>query len=128
MGRSKVEMLQEMQSLAEKMSGAMKLVKLEETRLAIPEHSDMLRADFIRPGYKWIQKIHDEEYQAVIKAREFCSDDVWEMYEAMGEEDLVEVKDLRKALFAFRMAVVSRKRPNYYKTTKRAKLLAKVTK
>ena len=126
MAKSKVEMLDEMKFLAGRMEPAMKLTKLEEIRLIVPEHSEKLRADFIRPGYKWIQAIHDNEFQEVVRARQFCDEDVWEMYEILGEEDLVEVKDLRKALFAFRMAVVSRKRPNYYKVTKRTKLLDKV--
>lgn len=104
----------------------MELANLEETRLDIPEQSEKLRADFIRPGFKWISEIHDDEYEEVVKARKFCSDDVWEMYSLLGEEDLVEVKDLKKAIFNFRTAIVSRKRPNFYKLSLRRRLLSKI--
>lgn len=110
------------------MKHTMTMVKLEQNRISIPEHCEQLRADFIRPGYKWIRGIEENQFAEVTKARKFCTDEVWEMYELLGEEDLVEVKDLKKALFIFRTAIVSRQRPDFYKLTKRGDLLKKLVK
>ena len=124
MAKSKVDMIEEMKLLAEKMSPVTELAKLETSRLLLPAGCEELRADFIRPGYKWLLEI-EQLWIAVKKAQSYCDPDVWEMYSALGEEDLIEVKDLKQALHAFRTAVVSRKRPDFYKTTKRATLLRK---
>jgi hypothetical protein len=123
MARSKVEMLAEMTALETEMRSTLTTVKIDENRLSVPEGSEKLRADFIRPGHHWLVALHGNEFKLVQKAREFCTEEVWEMYEILGEDDLVEVRDLRKALNVFRMAVISRKRPDFYKTTKRSKLL-----
>lgn len=115
-----------MSSLAKKMERVLDLCKLKHSRLAIPEGCENLRADFIRPGYKWMLEVESTVYNAFVAAEKFCSREVWEMYELLGEEDLVEVRDLKKALFNFRTFVISRKRPDFYKITKRAKLLKNV--
>ena len=128
MAKSKVEMLTEMIYISAKIKGVMKQANLEMSRVEIQEHCEKLRADFIRPGYKWLLGIEQGVFTEVVKAKKYCSDDVWEMYSLFGEEDLVEVRDLKKALFNFRTAIVSRKRPNFFKLTIRTALLKKLIK
>jgi len=108
------------------MRSALKMLKLDDTRLGVAEKSEGLRADFIRPGYHWLRSIYEGEFLEVKKALNFCTEEVWEMYASLGEDDLVEVKDLKRALNTFRIAVVSRSRPDYYKLTKRNLLLKKI--
>lgn len=112
--------------MEEEMRPSLSMVKLEEERLKIVEGSEGLRADFLRPAYHWILQVYGKEFKGVKDARAFCSEETWDMYDLLGEEDLVEVRDFRRALNTFRMAVVSRKRPDYFKVTKRTKLLKQV--
>lgn len=110
----------------------MKLLKEEGTKirdnhLVVPEDSNELRADFIRPAYKWIAEIYQNEYAKARRVKGLLSDELWKRYrEWGGYEDHREMVLLRKACNALRASLVSQKRPDFYKRTKYEKAKAKI--
>lgn len=121
MAHSKAYMLAEMNVMGNEI---MTLLLKEETKirknhLIVPEGSEELRADFIRPAYKWLANIYHNEYAKARRVRGLLSDELWARYKSWGGfDEHREVVLLRKACNDLRTALVSQKRPDFYKRTK----------
>lgn len=124
MGLTKATMVDEIRGLLDMMGAQLKAAGVKEGYLEVPDGSENLRSDFIRPAYKWLHDIADEEYEAVMYVWRKLPEDVWEMYFAIGDyDDHREVIMLRRARARLRERVVSLSRPDFFKKTKIGKLL-----
>lgn len=126
MAHSKVSMLEEMKKRGGEIMAMLLLedAHIKPDHLAIPEHCDELRADFIRPAFYWLGSIYENEYRDVVKFRKQQPDHIWARYKKWGEfEEYREVRLLKEKINVLRAKIVSRDRPDFYKKSKRATLL-----
>ena len=121
MAHSKAYMISEMRTMG---AIIMDLLNGEDTKikpghLEVPEESEELRADFIRPAYKWILAIYNEEYVEAWRVKSLLPAELWKRYKSWGGfDDHREVVLLRKACNSLRTVLVSQQRPDFYKRTK----------
>jgi len=104
-------------------------VTIKHNALVILEDSEKLRADFIRPGFKWISEVYSIEYKKVKRVKGLLSEELWKRYKEWDFfEDHREMILLRQSLNELRTAIVSRKRPDFYKKKKYEKQKNRVSK
>lgn len=122
MGHTKDSMLEEMRLKG----GAMMATMLEEDvsikvdQLHVPEDATDLRADFIRPAHHWLVQVYAKQYAEVRRIKKMQPDEMWARYKNWGGfEEYREVLLLKDALSTLRSTIVSRKRPDFYKKSKR---------
>jgi hypothetical protein len=95
-------------------------VSIKAEQLLVPEDATDLRADFIRPAHHWLVEVYDTEYAEVRRIKAMQPDAMWARYKNWGGfEEYREVLLLKDALSALRSKIVSRKRPDFYKKSKR---------
>ncbi len=131
MAHSKAYMIDNMMTMGtEIMDLLMKeKITIKENALLIPENSEDLRADFIRPGFKWIMQIYETEYKKVKRVKGLLPEELWTRYRKWGGfDDHREVILLRQSLNELRMMIVSRKRPDFYKKKKYEKAKNRISK
>lgn len=131
MAHSKAFMLEEMH----KNAGAIMTILLEEDvqikpdYLHIPENSEKLRADFIRPAFHWLKEVYAREYYDVREVKKLLPDHIWKRYKDWGGfDEHRECVMLREALSQLRRAVVARTRPDFFKKTIIAKKFKEIAK
>ena len=118
MGRSKVELIDEIKDTLERMKPLIVKSGVNETKIAVPEDVDLVKMDLIRPAHEWIHMIFDTVYTAAKNAKALCSDEVWKRYESWGDfDEHREVTILKHALVNLRKEVISRNRPIFFKRT-----------
>lgn len=126
MARSKAAMLEEMTQLSNMIMTVMleEEVTIKPEQLAFEDECIKLKADYIRPAYKWLIELSEKEFSEVLRVKSLLSAELWQRYRTWGGfEEHREVILLKAALKTLRMAVVSRNRPDFYKRSKRAKKL-----
>ena len=131
MAHSKAYMLAEMNIMGIEIMSLLtqEEMKIRENHLEVPDGSDELRADFIRPAYHWIAEIYHSEYAKARRIRGLLTDELWKRYKSWGGfDEHREVILLRKACSNLRDVLVSQKRPDFYKKTKYDKAKAEFSK
>ncbi len=93
---------------------------IKEEYLQVPENAEICRSEFIIAAHKWLEGIHEGAYKAVMAVRKLLPETLWDRYKAWGEDfsEHREVIMLKEALVIFRKAIVSRKRPDFFKRGK----------
>ena len=93
---------------------------IKEGYLQVPEYAEICRSEFIIAAHKWLEDIHEGVYKVVMDVRKLLPETLWNRYKAWGEDfdEHREVKMLKEALVIFRKAIVSRKRPDFFKRGK----------
>lgn len=124
MAHSKVSMLSDMSTQGIEIMDTLvrEGVSIKPEHLNVPDGSEDLRADFIRPAYHWVADLYESEYTEITRIKAMQPDEIWSRYKLWGGfEDHREVVLLKEALNALRTKLVSRKRPDFYKKSTREK-------
>lgn len=117
----KVTMIEEMTTILSAMKVLLDKAGVAADKLLIPEGSAELRADFIRPGYKWLKYVYENEFAAANKVYKLLKPHQWEAYDLMLLMDstpLPEVKRLEKVLRTLKSKVSNNKKPDFFKKGK----------
>lgn len=122
MARSKASMLEEIRL---KGGAIMSLlmeedVKIKPEHLLIPKDAIDFKMDFIRPAHAWVVDVFRMEYIEVRRIKKMQPEEMWTRYKSWGGfEEHREVTLLNTALSDLRCRLVSRKRPDFFKKSKR---------
>lgn len=126
MGHTKVFLLEEMKTTGETIIALLlqEDVNIKPDHFSFSEDVSILKMDFIRPGYKWLNTVLIEEFEEVKKVKRLLTDKLWKRYKTWGGfEDLREAILLKEALNTLRAKVVSRERPDVLKKSKCTKAI-----
>jgi len=91
--------------------------RLGKEYLVQPEAHAKITLEYIKPAFQFLDNIHRNEYQEVKRIYDLQDPSQWVNYEAFGMTDFPEWIMLEKARSSLRRALVSRKRPAYFKKT-----------
>lgn len=119
---TKAYLLEEMRMICGKIMGLLieEDAQVKPDQLDIPADSDKFKMSFIRDGFNWLSEVFTTEYQEVIRIKKTQPEEIWLRYRSWGGfEDHEEVVLLRKAINELRAKVISRKRADYFKKSKR---------
>ena len=121
MAKSKHDMLTQMRLMCRSLTDFYEQLKMKEDTFVLPplDELEILHATFIRDGFKWIQKIYQEEFLKFNNVWKLVPPEQWARYKMMPDmDDLREVIMLKEATFALRTKLVSRDRPDFFKKGK----------
>lgn len=126
MGRSKVFLLDEIKRMGGQMMATMieEDVAIKPEQLDLGNEADQLPMTMVREGHKWIEDVFATEYAEVVRIKNLQPDEMWTRYKKWGGfEEHREVILLHDALVALRKRVISRGRPDIFKSSKRTKAI-----
>jgi len=83
-----------------------------------PGNDAKVTLEYIKPAFVFLDKIYKEEYKALMKIYTLQEPQKWLGYELYDMTDHPEWIMLSKAKSALRKAMISRKRPDYFKSSK----------
>lgn len=124
MGRSKNDLIEDMNAMVIEMKKALQVIDLD---FKIPEGLEAFGMDWIRAGFKWLDRIYDNEFARWKKIRKSVSEEQWERYKSWDDcDDFQEVVLLTACNVALRKSLVSRLRADLFKKTLFAKELKRI--
>jgi hypothetical protein len=121
MAKSKHDMLTQMRLMCTSLTKFHEQLKIKEDTFELPklELLEPLHVNFIREGFKWIQKIYQEEFLKFNNVWKLVPPEQWARYRYMPDvDDLREVVMLKEATHKLRTKLVSRDRPDFFKKGK----------
>lgn len=119
MGRSKIELVDEMRDMLIEMQPLIAKSGVPRGRLVIPEHVEFVKIDLLRPACEWMHMIYDTVWEAARRARALCTEEVWDRMEKWDDfHDHREAVILRNALKGLRKECINRNRPEFWRKSK----------
>ena len=115
----KQEMIDRMYEIEGAMRPALTRSRVNPTVGVVPKVATSAPAPVVREAYRWLVRIFDTEYKAYAQIRMLLPEEIWDRYDCWGDfDDHREVILLKKAGVALRAAIVSQKRPDFFKKGK----------
>ena len=118
MARSKVEICEDVNGWLRDMQPLLVKIKIKNCYLTLPEDAVKFPATWLREARAWIEALYLGPFMAAYSFYKELPPEVWERYAIWGETDQPEVVRLKELLKRFRMAIVSRHRPDLFKRIK----------
>lgn len=123
MGQSKASLLEEMRNMCVDIKTVLVVedVAIKASHLHVPEDGDEYLMTFVREGYVWLLGVYTTEYAAYIETKTLLPDILWKRYKEWGGfEEHREVVRLTADLKNLRSSLISRKRADFFKKSKRS--------
>ena len=113
------EYLSEIEKMSSEMGTCLQHIKGNKDYLSVPEGVEHLNDKWVEDAFNWLTTIYNGVYQDWLEVRKLLSEEQWKRYELWGGfERHREVKMLKKESIKVRTAIISRKRPNFFKKGK----------